>query len=48
MDSNSAIKWFTDNGMQANFEKVKFMMISRDEVEVSFWTIVQLLFRMTM
>ena len=30
-DDNRAIKWFTDNGMQANPEKFQFMMISRDE-----------------
>ena len=30
-DGNRAIKWFTDNGMQANPEKFQFMMISRDE-----------------
>ena len=30
-DGNRAIKWFTDNRMQANPEKFQFMMISRDE-----------------
>ena len=30
-DGNRNIKWFTDNGMQANPEKIQFMMISRDE-----------------
>ena len=30
-DGNKAIKWFTDNGMQATPEKFQFMMISRDE-----------------
>ena len=29
-DGNRAIKWFTDNGMQANPEKFQFMVISRD------------------
>ena len=30
LDDNIAIKWFNDNGMQANLEKFQFMMISRD------------------
>ena len=30
-DGNRAIKWFTDNGMQANPEKFQFMMILRYE-----------------
>ena len=29
-DGNKALKWFTENGMQANPEKFQFMMISRD------------------
>ena len=31
LDGNKAIKWFNDNGMEANSEKFQFMMISRDE-----------------
>ena len=31
LGGNSAIKWFTDNGMQANPDKFKFMIISSDD-----------------
>ena len=31
LDGNRAIKWFTDNGMQANPDKFQFMMISSDD-----------------
>ena len=30
LDGNRAIKWFTDNGMQANPDKFQFMIISSD------------------
>ena len=31
LDGNRAIKWFTDNGMQANPDKFQFMIISSDD-----------------
>ena len=31
LDGNTAIKWFSDNGMQANPDKFQFMIISSDD-----------------
>ena len=31
LDGNRTIKWFTENGMQANPDKFQFMMISPDK-----------------
>ena len=31
LDGNRAVKWFTDNGMQANPDNFQFMIISSNE-----------------